>query len=204
MIMITDLYVKYDKNTVIENLSYTFSDGVSYAIMGESGVGKTTLINALAGLIPTSKGKIETDFKRPAFVFQEDRLFPWMNAVENVDLVCNNKSLSEDLLLRLLPDKESIYKYPDELSGGMKQRVAIARALAYDPDVIFLDEPFKGLDEETKKATRKLTFDVFKGKTLILITHDKDDATLCDVTLKMTSSPVSALVSEESGKEVSE
>ncbi len=203
MIKITDLCVKYDNNTVIDNLSYIFSNGVSYAIMGESGVGKTTLINALAGLIPTSGGAIETDFKRPALVFQEDRLFPWLTALENVELVCNNRELAEELLSRLLPDKESKNKYPDELSGGMKQRVAVARALAYDPDVVFLDEPFKGLDEETRIATRALTFEAFKGKTLILITHDKDDALMCDVVLKINNAPVTALA-EESGKNETE
>ena len=189
------------KNVVIDGLSYTFSDGVSYAIMGESGIGKTTLINTLAGLINVHRGEVVTSFERPAFVFQEDRLFPWLSALENVDLVCNDKERAEELLTSLLPDKESIYKYPDELSGGMKQRVAIARALAYDPDVVFLDEPFKGLDEKTRDSTRALTFEAFNGKTIFLITHDVSDAKLCDVILKMKGSPVTELYAEESGND---
>ena len=150
MLKIEELAVKYGKQTVIENLSYTFEDKKHYAIMGPSGIGKTTLINTLSGLIKPKSGKIISNHVNPTYIFQEPRLFPWLNALDNIKLVCNDKEKAQKML-RLLIDEDGVEsKYPDELSGGMKQRVAIARALAAESDIVFMDEPFKGLDDETR------------------------------------------------------
>lgn len=196
MLKIKDLTAKYEKETVISNLSYEFEDKKKYAIIGPSGIGKTTLLNILCGLKKPNDGKVETSFSCPAYVFQDPRLYPWLTAIENVTLVCNDRAYAEKILLSLLGDKEALSKYPHELSGGMKQRVAVARAICYDGDVLFLDEPFRGLDPEMKQTVRQTLFDHSVDKTMIMITHDPSDAESCDVILKMTGSPVTELTEQ--------
>lgn len=198
MLKIKNISAKYENETVISDLSYEFEKGKAYAIIGPSGIGKTTLLNIMCGLKSPDIGKVETDFSRPAYVFQDARLFPWLTALDNVTLVCDNKQKAEKTLISLLGDPDSLSKYPHELSGGMKQRVSIARALCYDGDILFLDEPFRGLDPETKHNISSFLFEASRDKTVIMITHDVNDAKLCDVILKMNGSPVTALT-EESG-----
>lgn len=197
MLKLENITVRFEKQTVIDNLSFLFEDGKAYAITGASGIGKTTLINAIAGLVHLSGGKIISDHKRIGYIFQEPRLFPWMTALENVECVCGDNQKAREYLELLLP--ESANKYPDELSGGMKQRVSIARALAYEPDVLLLDEPFKGLDEDTKNNVTDIVSKHTVGKTVILITHDLDDIKLCDVRYHIEASPYSDLVQVKSG-----
>ena len=199
MLKIESLTVKYGKQTVIENLSYEFEDRKHYAIVGPSGIGKTTLINTLAGLVKPKGGSIVSSYTSLTYLFQEPRLFPWLNALDNVRLVCNNKETSLSMLKRLIDEDGVEAKFPDELSGGMKQRVAIARALSAESDIVFMDEPFKGLDEKTRDIVRRFVFDMLKDKTVIIVTHDADDANLCDTVLKMDGHPVKNFVTEESG-----
>ena len=132
-------------------------------------------------------------------MFQEPRLFPWLTAIENVGLVCSDNNIASELIDALINDTDAKNKYPDELSGGMKHRIAIARALAYDSDIVFMDEPFKGLDIKTRQAVREFVFKKLNGKTVILVTHDTEDLDYCDVVLKMSESPVTRLKAEESG-----
>ena len=199
MLKIEGLTLSYEHNIIIENLSYSFSDGLHYAVIGSSGIGKTTLLNALSDLKKPQNGIITSSYKNPAFIFQEPRLFPWLSALENVSIVCNDKKLSSDILKSLIKDDGIEDKFPHELSGGMKQRVAIARALAADSDIVFMDEPFKGLDDETRNEVRRYVFERLKGKTVLMITHDIADTHYCDVILKMSGTPVTELKPEESG-----
>ena len=204
MLQIDKLTVSYKNKKVIKELSYTFEDGKHYAITGTSGIGKTTLINALAGLKRASGGRITSTYLRPAYIFQEPRLFPWLTVLENVTAVCNDEKKARELIKSLIRDEGVEDKYPDELSGGMRQRVAVARALAYDFDIIFMDEPHKGLDEKTLDEVRRIVFEHIKGKTAIIVTHDRGDALLCDEILNMSDYPVTSLVAEESGSTKSE
>lgn len=199
MLKIEKLTVTYKKEPVINELSYTFSDGKHYALTGPSGIGKTSLINVLSGLKKQTSGKVISTYKAPTYIFQEPRLFPWLTALENINIVCNDMERSRYLLKHFIDDKDVEGKYPHELSGGMKQRVAIARALSYESDIVFMDEPFEGLDEEMRQEVRSFVFEQLKGKTVIMITHNMDDASLCDIVLKMDGIPVSQLVTEESG-----
>ena len=199
MLKIEELTVKYGKQTVIENLSYEFEDKKHYAIVGPSGIGKTTLINTLAGLVKSKGGSINSSYTRPTYLFQEPRLFPWLNALDNVKLVCNDKEKALSMLKQLIDEDGVEAKFPDELSGGMKQRVAIARALSAEADIVFMDEPFKGLDETTRDNVRRFVFDMLKDKTVIIVTHDADDASLCDTVLKMDGHPFKKFDTEESG-----
>ena len=99
-------------------------------------------------------------------------------------------SQAKKLLKLLFPNETVEDKYPDELSGGMKQRVAIARALAYEPDMLLLDEPFKGLDSETRNLVSNILFNEMRNKTCILITHDDEDLAYCQEHLHISENPI--------------
>lgn len=197
MIELSKLTVKFDGQTVIEGLDFTFADGIFYGLTGASGIGKTTVLNVMAGLIPPTDGELLNTFEKTAYVFQEARLFPWLTALENIECVCKDKEKARYCLELLLPFGEN--KYPDELSGGMQQRVAIARALAYDAPLLLLDEPFKGLDSETKELTLKAVTEHIKGRTAILISHDASELALCDAVYTAGHSPVSSLTRVSGG-----
>lgn len=197
MLKIEQLSVSFGQKKVLEDLTYTFSDRQVSALVGESGIGKTTLLHVLGGLIPPTSGKIHSSYQRLAFVFQEARLFPWMTALENVATVCQNRKTAEEVLGAFLPDSDAWTKYPHELSGGMKQRVSIARALAYEPDLLFLDEPFKGLDTQTRKIVSEEAFSRLEGTTVLMITHDAEDLAYCHQILRLEDSPVSHLILEK-------
>jgi ABC-type nitrate/sulfonate/bicarbonate transport system ATPase subunit len=192
MLSIKDLSYKYGKNTVIDALSYEFECGKVTAIVGESGVGKTTLVNLISALLPAPLGTIESDLNKIGYVFQEPRLFNWMSALENVSTVSDEETARA--LLTQMGLADALSKYPAELSGGMKQRVAIARALAYDPELVILDEPFKGLDPEKRREISEFVFKALKDKTVIMVTHDPQDLEFADVVLELTPAPKSKLV----------
>lgn len=202
MIRIEGLTVAFDGQRIIDGLDHTFEDGRIYGISGASGIGKTTLIGCIAGLVTPSEGSIHSDFQKLSYIFQDARLFPWLTALENVECVCKDKERARYFLSLLIPDSED--KFPHELSGGMKQRVSIARALAYDAPLMLLDEPFKGLDAETKIATVETVISHLKGRTAILVSHDVSELALCDTVYKMCGSPVTSLREVKSGSEDTE
>lgn len=202
MLKIKNLSYKYGNNIVIDRLSHDFECGKVTAIIGESGVGKTTLVNLIADLIHAPTGTITTDLAKIGYVFQEPRLFDWMSALENVSTV-SNYDIAQNLLTRMGLE-DSLSKYPSELSGGMKQRVSIARSLAYDPDLVILDEPFKGLDPDKRREISEFVFSSLKGKTVIMVTHDTVDIEFADVVLELSSAPNSKLKLVKSNKRIIE
>jgi len=179
---------------VISDLSYKFEDGKITAIMGASGIGKTTLLNLGAGLISANGGRVLNTYKKTACVFQEPRLLPWKTALENVTCVCESIDIAKRCLAALLLEEADYNKYPEELSGGMRQRVSIARAMAYDADLVLLDEPFSGLDEQTKERVIAVLREHLAGRTAIIITHDKSELYFCDTLLLANDSPISTLL----------
>ena len=192
MLKLDNISLSYEKKIIIDSLSFEFEDGKNTLIMGESGIGKTSLLNIIASTLKASGGQLESSYEKISYVFQEPRLFEWLTALENVSIVSNKEKATEILTLMGLED--SLDKYPSELSGGMKQRVSIARALAYGPDLILLDEPFKGLDEERRREVAEILFKALKGTTAIIVSHDKEDMKYADTVLTLTSPPKSSLV----------
>ncbi len=170
-IEIEGVSVSFGNQKVLENLTLNIGGGIT-CIMGESGSGKTTLLRTIAGLLSYDSGEIRKHPERVAFMFQEDRLLPWLTAVENIAAVCDDESKSRSLLEQLeLTGHED--KLPAELSGGMQRRIALARAIAFEGDILILDEPFKGLDaalaERVSAFLRTLTIPI------IIATHDESD-----------------------------
>lgn len=185
MIEIRGIYKKYKKEYIYENFSLSFPEGQVTVLLGPSGCGKTTLLRMLAGLESYEQGTISgLSGKRISFVFQEDRLLPWLTVGENLTLVLKtflNPEQSDERIkqvLELLNIPETRNMMPEELSGGMQRRVAIGRALAYDGDIMILDEPFKGMDEALKNEVLPKLAKSWEesGKTVILVTHDLSDA----------------------------
>ncbi len=175
MIVIRDLTVRFSEKAVLDRFSASLPDEGVVLVRGASGAGKTTLLRALAGLIRPSTGSVTgLESRKIGFVFQEDRLLPWRTALENVACVCDGCKAAETLSALGLTD--ALDKLPAELSGGMARRVAVARAMCYTNDVLFLDEPFTGLDEESRKTVASALSGA--ARLIVLVSHDPDDALL--------------------------
>ena len=148
-------------------------------MMGASGCGKTTLLRIISGLLPpdcgTVYGQEGTQFSA---VFQEDRLCGNLTAAANVRLVCGEfrsaGEISEAFAAVGLSGCEN--RLAGELSGGMKRRVALVRALLAEGGAVLLDEPFKGLDESTKRQAVEFSREMLRGRTAVLVTHDRTEA----------------------------
>ncbi|MDD6041687.1 MAG: ABC transporter ATP-binding protein [Clostridia bacterium] len=178
MLEAIQLSKSFDGRPVLVNVSLRLKKGGHYCLMGASGSGKTTLVNLFLGLIRPDSGSIRRapDLRMSA-VFQEDRLLEQMTAAANVALVSKAPgSEIERLLLRLGIAPESLPQPVSTYSGGMKRRVALARALLSCYDVLFLDEPYKGLDAQTRALAMQIVCEYTKEKTVLLITHDPAEA----------------------------
>jgi len=191
--------------TALDDVSLTVREGEFLTLVGPSGCGKTTLLRILSGLDRQTKGRTtlrrQADDKRPAnaVVFQQQSAFPWLTVEQNVSYGlrmarANRKHIREQTAFWIEKSGLTAFKdsYPHQLSGGMKQRVAIARAFAYDADVLYMDEPFAALDEQTKAVLQGELLRIWEdtGKTVVYITHSLDEAaTLSDRIMVMTAHP---------------
>lgn len=175
MLEAIQLSKSFDGKPVLTGFCARLEKGRKYCLMGASGSGKTTLVNLLLGLIKPDSGSIRRapELKMSA-VFQEDRLLEQMTAAANVALVSKASANEiEHLLTELGIPPESLPQPVSAYSGGMKRRVALARALLADYNVLFLDEPYKGLDEATRQKVIQIVQEYTSNKTVLLITHDK-------------------------------
>ena len=158
------------------NFSLALEPGKTTAIMGASGRGKTTIARLIAGLEHADAGEVKVDGQRISFLFQEDRLLPWLNVYDNLAIVNPDPSKILEVLKAVGLESDQ-WKLPGELSGGMSYRVAMARAFLYNAGLLIADEPFRGLDEETRESViAGLWNRGIEHKTVLLITHSQSDA----------------------------
>lgn len=182
MIKIDELNKSFGDTAVFKEFSAEFEDGSVTCIMGSSGIGKTTLLRILMGLEDYDDGRITgIENKTMAAVFQEDRLCENLTVSANIRMTGgkDEKGISEQEVvkyLEIIGMKDMAGKQVSELSGGMKRRVAILRAVLADRDIVFFDEPLKGLDQETEKKVMETIVPLLSGKTVLWVTHREDEA----------------------------
>ncbi|MEW6995498.1 ABC transporter ATP-binding protein [Colwelliaceae bacterium MEBiC 14330] len=195
--------------TALKEVDLQIAKGEFISLIGHSGCGKSTVLNIVAGLHQATKGGVllknkEVNEPGPerAVVFQNHSLLPWLTAYQNVELAVKqvfNKTMSKAEMkdwiehnLKLVHMDHAMHKRPDEISGGMKQRVGIARALAMQPEVLLMDEPFGALDALTRAHMQDSLMEIQNelNNTVIMITHDVDEAVLLsDRIVMMTNGP---------------
>lgn len=181
-LIVRNLSKSYQGRTVLDHLNLELHSGETYCLMGPSGSGKTTFLRILLGLEQSDHGTVTVQAESEldggmVAVFQEDRLCESFNALENVMLgikkTCRKEQVYQELC-RLLPE-ESILRPVSTLSGGMKRRVAIVRALLAPSCAVLMDEPFTGLDEDTKQHVITYIKEKAEGKLVIVVTHQEED-----------------------------
>lgn len=198
MLAVKDLSVTYQNNKVLNGFNLNLEQGDIFALLGDSGSGKSSALRFIAGLDNADNGRVELDgrqlsvsgkhqitpeLREVGMVFQDYALFPHMNVEKNITFGISNQPKSEQQarvkeLLSLIGLEGIEKKYPHQLSGGEQQRVALARALAPSPKLLLLDEPFSSLDRNHRNQLVSQVRSILKKAqvTSILVTHDEDEA----------------------------
>jgi len=197
----------------LQDVNLKIKRGEFVSLIGHSGCGKSTVLNIVAGLHQATEGGVLLDGREVtepgperAVVFQNHSLLPWLTARQNVELAVkqvfrgkkNKREMQEwiEYNLELVHMSHAMHKRPDEISGGMKQRVGIARALAMEPTVLLMDEPFGALDALTRAHLQDSLMEIQTelNNTVIMITHDVDEAVLLsDRIVMMTNGPAATV-----------
>lgn len=191
---------RYALTDVLQNVSLDLHAGETLALVGPSGCGKSTLLHIVAGLLTPAEGEVQSGFRGLGCMFQQPRLMPWKNTLDNIALGLkalgvpgvSRRVQAAQLALRLGLAEQDWHKYPHELSGGMQSRVALARALVTQPDLLLMDEPFAALDVGLKHELYGLLREQVaqRGTAVLMITHDLMEAVrLADRIVVMTAQP---------------
>jgi len=202
---VENLSFSFGFKEILKNINFKLNKGEVVSIVGPSGGGKTTLLHLCAKLLTLEEGKIRNSFKSSSFAFQEARLLPWKNVIDNIALGLRAKNikkekandLAKNIALKFGLQIDDFEKFPKDLSGGMKQRVSFARSLVLNPSLLFLDEPFSALDIGLKKELQSLLIEEINTNKLsiLFITHDLMEAIkLSDEILVLKAEPVGHIV----------
>lgn len=183
-VSICNVFKNFEDKSVLDDVTINFESASVTGVSGASGRGKTTLARIVAGLAEADSGKVlfqGAGNVKISFLFQEDRLLPWLSVYDNLALG-RLRDAGEDLegeirqMARDLEIEEAIFAMPEELSGGMRHRVALGRTFLANANLMILDEPFRGLDQELKeRILGRLWQKNIEGKTVILISHNRED-----------------------------
>ncbi|MFA6519588.1 MAG: ABC transporter ATP-binding protein [Candidatus Paceibacterota bacterium] len=183
----------------IKDMTFSVPKGSFVSLIGPSGAGKSTLMRVILGLMPHESGEIVRNFSRPAMVFQNYALFPWLSTLDNIAFGLRMDGMGRKERERIAREKlrevglAHLEKhYPAALSGGQRQRVGLARALAISPDLLIMDEPFSNLDTITSEALKADLLKIWRsyGMTILMVNHLIPDAIeLSDHVLIMAGHP---------------
>ena len=184
---VRDMRLGWDSKILVEGLSFDAAPNSWTCLLGESGVGKSTLLRTFAGLVPPISGSVfegtdsETVIGRVAYMAQQDLLLPWLTATENVALGARLRRETPDLakvtdLLHRTGISDRADARPGELSGGERQRVALARTLMEERPIVLMDEPFSALDAITRTQLQDLAYELLQDRTVVMVTHDPFEA----------------------------
>ncbi len=201
MIELRNLSKRFGNNIVLDDISITIEDGETFVIIGQSGVGKTTILRHIAGFFDPDKGDVLVDGvkmngagrrkkaklrEKMGFLFQSGALINWLNVRENVALpLVEHKLGTKEEIAKIVEEKLSLLQLsdaadnmPSDISGGMKKRVGLARAIVRNPEIILYDEPTSGLDPVMSARINELILRMQKelGVTSVVVTHDMDSA----------------------------
>ena len=170
-----------EKNVpALRDITFSVRKGSFVSVFGPSGAGKSTLMSLILGLMPHTAGEIIRNFSKPAMVFQNYALFPWLSALDNVAFGLRMSGMNRKERERIAREKlkevgleHLASHYPAALSGGQRQRVGLARALAISPDLLIMDEPFSNLDTITAEALKADLLRIWRtyGMTVIMVNH---------------------------------
>ena len=197
-IQLDHISFSYGETVVIRDISIALQRGGAYALIGKSGIGKSTLLNLIAGFLKPDSGQVTIEGKQvtgpreqTAFLFQELGLFPWQTVFQAVAMPLKIHGNTSDIPARVLSLLAELHldqhkdKYPHQLSGGERQRVALARTLVGNPDLLLMDEPTSALDAMTKEELQSLILRQTQARntTLLFVTHDIEEAVLLGQTI---------------------
>lgn len=204
-LVVQNLSHSFGFDDILKDINFSLQKGKVLSIVGPSGGGKTTLLHLCAHLLHLEEGKIHNSFKSSAYAFQESRLLPWKNVLDNIGFGLKAKGIPKEqrealckkIALQFGLSEDDFEKFPKDLSGGMKQRVSFARAMVTKPSLLFLDEPFSALDIGLKKELQALLIQAIEEENLsvLFITHDLMEAIkLSDEVLVLKADPVGHIV----------
>ena len=193
MLEIRNLSKDYQGLLVLRNLNIEVKDQEIVAIVGPSGCGKSTLLNLIAGTVKGFEGTIENHAEKTGYVFQEDRILPWLNVYDNIRIVRQREDGERihSLIKKMHLDGFESY-YPEQLSGGMRQRCGIARAFYFGSELLLMDEPFKSLDVNLRMEMLGYLLELWEEEktAIVFVTHDIEEALMtADRILVMKNRP---------------
>ena len=208
-----EVTVKFGSYTAVSNTSFTVGDGEFVSVVGPTGCGKSTLLNVAAGLLEPTEGDIRV-FGTPldgtstlvGYLFQADALMPWRSAIDNIIVGLQYRGVPAEEALRLGNEWLARvglgghgFRFPHQLSGGMRRRVALAQTMILDPKIVLMDEPFSALDVQTRQLMENELLDLWSSdrKSVLFITHDLEEAiALSDRVVVLSAWPSTHLIAE--------